>query len=137
MERGAARAHLPLREPLEPDPSTGPPSEVSNFTAFSDTEELIQAVDAYVEDGASTTEVALTYGWPMGKWDVSKIHNFSSLFSSERNNAIASRFNEDLSPWDTSSVTDMSYMFSWCRCLQWRLVGLGYLKCHRYELHVF
>jgi len=48
---------------------------------------------------------ASTYGWPMGKWDVSSIRDFSFMFYCH------SDFNEDISNWDTSNATNMVCMF--------------------------
>ena len=49
--------------------------------------------------------IANTYGWPIGKWDVSQVRNFRSTFHS----FVA--FNEDVLLWDTSRATDMHHMF--------------------------
>jgi hypothetical protein len=48
---------------------------------FETTGELQRAVAAYLLDSSSSTEAARTYGWPIGIWDVSKIQDFSYLFS--------------------------------------------------------
>jgi surface protein len=57
---------------------------LSNFTgssiakAFETTEELYQAVDAYLASiGNPRSPVALIYGYPIGSWNVGKITNFS------------------------------------------------------------
>ena len=47
------------------------------------------------------------YGHVLGRWDVSKIANFSDIFSA------VDDFNEPLQ-WDTRNATDMSRMFSGC-----------------------
>jgi len=41
----------------------------------------------------------------LGYWDTSLVQNFRSMF-------YGSSFNQDISGWDTSSATDMSFMFS-------------------------
>ena len=41
----------------------------------------------------------------VGNWNVGNVENFYKTFEGARD------FNEDLSSWDTSSATDMSYMF--------------------------
>ena len=51
-----------------------------------------------------------TEDWrPIGTWDVSQVTNMRNLF-----NIPNTIFNESLSDWDTSHVTDMSFMF--CEC---------------------
>eukprot|EP00547_Thalassionema_nitzschioides_P015306 CAMPEP_0194255776 /NCGR_PEP_ID=MMETSP0158-20130606/35299_1 /TAXON_ID=33649 /ORGANISM="Thalassionema nitzschioides, Strain L26-B" /LENGTH=153 /DNA_ID=CAMNT_0038994245 /DNA_START=21 /DNA_END=479 /DNA_ORIENTATION=- len=76
-------------------------------------------------------EIASIYGWPIGKWDVSHVFDFSCAFTGQlyfnedigdwdMSNAIilcimfwgARSFNQDLSKWNTSNVTNMCYMFS-------------------------
>lgn len=41
--------------------------------AFEDIDELVAAVDLYVADPSPETPTAIVYGWPIGKWDVSKV----------------------------------------------------------------
>jgi surface protein len=85
---------------------------------FNTTSELREAVDAYLVNNSTGTAVARTYGWPIGIWDVSKIQDFSYLFSayksffSERLNPAAASFNEDISGWRVSSATTMTSMFA-------------------------
>jgi surface protein len=59
---------------------------------------------------------AIMYGFPIGAWCVSKIQDFSYLFSSdesgERNNPAAADFNADISLWDVSNARTMSSMFA-------------------------
>jgi len=50
-------------------------------------------------------ELARTYGWPIGKWNVSQVTDFSNMFYKRKD------FNEDISEWDMSSATNLSYMF--------------------------
>ena len=50
-------------------------------------------------------ELARTYGWPVGKWNVSMITNFESAFWNQFN------FNEDMSEWDVSNATSFRCMF--------------------------
>eukprot|EP00548_Thalassiothrix_antarctica_P001113 CAMPEP_0194135012 /NCGR_PEP_ID=MMETSP0152-20130528/5087_1 /TAXON_ID=1049557 /ORGANISM="Thalassiothrix antarctica, Strain L6-D1" /LENGTH=311 /DNA_ID=CAMNT_0038831015 /DNA_START=99 /DNA_END=1031 /DNA_ORIENTATION=- len=51
-------------------------------------------------------KLASTYGWPIAKWDVSQIEDFSHIFSYTRD------FNEDIGLWDTSNAKNMADMFS-------------------------
>eukprot|EP00978_Attheya_sp_CCMP212_P039525 scaffold206506_cov55-Attheya_sp.AAC.1 len=79
-------------------------------------------------------EFAQTYGWPIGRWDVSHVEDFSYLFArkvsfneniaswnvSNATNMLrmfdnASEFNQDLSSWNVSNVTSMGGMF-WNAC---------------------
>jgi surface protein len=75
-------------------------------------------------------EIASTYGFPINKWDVSNLQDFSEIFYYNKgfnediglwntSNATSMRFmfrqavafNQDISSWDVSNVTDMSHMF--------------------------
>jgi Mycoplasma protein of unknown function, DUF285 len=97
---------------------------------FEDADELRHAVAEYIKNSTEHTEVAHNYGWPMNKWCVSKISDFSDLFANQRkfkedigdwdlSNAVntsgmfqaAFSFNHDLSRWQTNKVVDMSRMF--------------------------
>jgi hypothetical protein len=70
---------------------------------FETTAELRGAVDVYLADISTDTLVATRYGWPIGIWDVSKIQDFTELFSADslssltRFNLAAAYFNEDIS----------------------------------------
>jgi surface protein len=89
----------------------------SRSLVFETREELREAVDLYLADSSTNTLVARNYGWPIGIWDVSKIQDFSYLFSaigyanSDRFNPAAANFNEDVSGWELSSATTMTSMF--------------------------
>jgi surface protein len=90
----------------------------SGFFAFENREQLVEAVDMYLVDSNVGTLVARSYGWPIGVWDVSKIRDFSEVFSADtsgnamRVNSEAATFNEDISGWDVSSATTMHAMFA-------------------------
>ena len=58
-----------------------------------------------------TEHIAQTYGWPIGKWDVSEITDFSEVFANI-GNKFCTDFNEDISEWNTKSATTMAYMFA-------------------------
>ena len=62
---------------------------------------LMTAVQAF---NANPTAATATYG-PVAEWDVSKITDMSWLFQNLKN------FNADISNWNTSSVTTMYEMF--------------------------
>jgi len=81
---------------------------------FTTREELQAAVDTYVANPTQDSVVSQMYGFPIGDWCVSEIEDFSYLFDSNRNPAMAN-FNEDLTNWCTCSATDMSYMFAGAR----------------------
>jgi hypothetical protein len=80
-------------------------------TCFSSTQELRDAVDAYLDDPSASSTVATTYGYPIGTWCVRYIQDFSDLFANMRNPK-AENFNEDLSGWVTVNARDMSFMFA-------------------------
>eukprot|EP00978_Attheya_sp_CCMP212_P005708 scaffold12806_cov55-Attheya_sp.AAC.6 len=98
---------------------------------FQTGDELRNAVQKYAEYNPNDAEdFATTYGWPIGRWNVSNVENFRIVFLHLKsfNESIGSwnvsnatsmqkmfrgalSFNQDLSTWDTSNVTDMSFMF--------------------------
>jgi Mycoplasma protein of unknown function, DUF285 len=93
--------------------------------AFTATAQLYDAVDSYeaaLQDfgSAENSDVAEMYGYPIGTWDVSRLFDFSRVFTSDRTekldvNARVYGFispNEDLSGWDVSNATTMSGMFA-------------------------
>jgi surface protein len=97
--------------------------------AFETSVELRSAIKRY-KVGAYAETLASTYGWPIDKWDVSRIQDFSLAFTErdDFNDVIgswdvsnathtnymfrhASSFNQDLSSWDTSNVRYMNHLF--------------------------
>jgi surface protein len=86
--------------------------------AFSTQEELRHAVKQYcgyhqITNSYSGTchpheaeEIAQTYGYPINKWDVSKLHDLEYIFLN------VNTFNEDISSWNVSKATTMKQMFS-------------------------
>jgi surface protein len=96
-----------------------PPTETSPFTTA---KELYHAVDLYLAEPENANSlVALTYGHPIGTWDVSKLSDFSRVFDPDRRlefsldrvTSSESTFNEDLSDWDMSAATTLTGMFAY------------------------
>jgi surface protein len=86
---------------------------------FDITSDLRDAVDEYLVDNGPGSRVASIYGYPIGNWCVSKIQDFSYLFSldddrdnTRRANLAVADFNEDISRWDVSNATTMKSMFA-------------------------
>jgi surface protein len=89
--------------------------------AFTDTQALYDAVDNYLQNPSSNlTAAAVTYGYPIGSWDVSQITNFSRVFNADRSipfdgkscGTIQSTFNEDISGWNVANAVNMEGMFA-------------------------
>lgn len=69
-------------------------------------EQLCDAVRTYVKYDINDAEkFAATLGWPINKWNVNNISNFSYVFFNKRS------FNEKISAWDVSNATTMERMF--------------------------
>ena len=66
--------------------------------------------DYYLQDceSNSTCEIGLEWGHPIGSWCVGSVVNMYNLFHSP---LLPNNITWDLSGWDTSSVTNMEYMF--------------------------
>jgi Mycoplasma protein of unknown function, DUF285 len=90
--------------------------KIYRFTihVFDSRRELIEAVDLYVQtrygdDRQQRIPSARSSRWPknrpIGEWDVSRVTDFSQVFSFSRNRS-TKRFNEDLSLWDVSNGTN-------------------------------
>jgi hypothetical protein len=58
-------------------------------------------------------QLATTYGWPIGRCDVSNVDDFSGIFAGKTffNENIGHSNISFISSWDTSSVEDMCFMF--------------------------
>eukprot|EP00978_Attheya_sp_CCMP212_P041886 scaffold246015_cov55-Attheya_sp.AAC.2 len=100
--------------------------------AFKTGDELQIAVKKYEQYNPNDAEeFTTTYGWPIGRWNVSNVQNFESVFEYRESfkksigswnvsNATSmswmfdetSSFNQDISSWDTLNVTEMHWMFS-------------------------
>ena len=77
---------------------------------FQTNQELTAAVRKYVnskDNPEEAEEIAKTYGYPIGRWDVSNMEDFRGIFED------CTTFNEDISAWDTSRARIMEKMF--CR----------------------
>ena len=68
---------------------------------------LYNAVRAYVDQDCVNNQecdIGQTYGWPMNSWCLGNVNDMSYLFQ------YMDTFNENISDWNTSSVTSMKYM---------------------------
>ena len=97
--------------------STGVPRRLQSGHSFADRAALLAARDAWC---ANSTAAAITYGH-ISTWDVSVVTDLSWMFcahpayvSSGCNTACAN-FNDDISGWDTSSVTTLFVRRRWAR----------------------
>lgn len=73
------------------------------FQTNNELQNAIKKYKRYHLDDAE--EFSTTYGFPMNKWDVSKLSDLSWIFSNQKT------FNEDISSWDVSNATNMCCMF--------------------------
>lgn len=81
------------------------PGRLGNKPFFTG-EELCGRIREYIHDKVKyADELAGTYGWPIGKWNVSRVTNFSGAFPYENN------FNEDIGDWDMSNAINLNCMF--------------------------
>eukprot|EP00978_Attheya_sp_CCMP212_P000608 scaffold1178_cov52-Attheya_sp.AAC.1 len=75
--------------------------------AFQSNQELRDAVNKYEKyEPDDAEEFATTYGWPIDKWDVSNVDDFTSIFEGKE------LFNEPIGSWNVSNGTKMGLMFS-------------------------
>jgi len=94
----------PLEEPFE---------FVANFDSSTDTcpicfttnAELRSAVTNYIDNPGPTSTAAQTYGYPINKWCVGDVTDFSQVFVSKTS------FNEYIGDWDVQEATTMAQMF--------------------------
>mmetsp|Transcript_19350 Transcript_19350/g.29139 ORF Transcript_19350/g.29139 Transcript_19350/m.29139 type:complete len:219 (-) Transcript_19350:99-755(-) len=85
------------------------PGRLGN-TRFQNREELLKGIEKYCKDKVKyADELSSTYGWPIGKWKVSRINNFSRAFEGQRD------FNESIGDWDMSNAINLHGMFSQAR----------------------
>jgi surface protein len=107
------RCSIFLQRPKDA-PNSAPtvaPTPQMIYKCFEIREELNVGIRLFRE--GNTTEkdqVKQKYGYQMGNWCIDKITNFDNLFDSTSD--VLSGFNEDISNWNTSSVTSMRGMFA-------------------------
>merc|ERR1719345_311324 len=92
----------PPSPPYPPGAAPQPPPSSPPAYAFTDKASLLTAAQEYNADAASATA---TYG-PISSWGVSAVTDMNQLFQ------LLGQFNADISSWDTSSVTTMTGMFN-------------------------
>lgn len=95
--------------------------EVASVEAFKTTQELYDAVDAYLGNALPNISPSAfdtqEYGHPIGMWDVSQLTDLSHVFDlhfREKDIRLISaikNFNEDISGWNVSQVETMEGMF--------------------------
>ena len=83
----------------------------SGSKAFDNISDLYNAVDQYLENDLSTSDIAELFGYPIRAWNVSGMTSFESVFDAKRNPS-AAYFNESLDGWDTGRATIMRRMFA-------------------------
>jgi len=68
--------------------------------------ELRMAVEKYLNGNTDDVEtIVKEYGYPIGKWDVSKLEDFSYLFHN------VEMFDEDIGSWNVANAINMKGMF--------------------------
>lgn len=77
---------------------------------FTSNTELRLAVEDYVNDPSAGSDVAATYGWPIRKWCVKNLDDFSYVFWN------LATFDESLADWDMRKATNTEHMFMVRRC---------------------
>ena len=85
--------------------------ELDQYKSILTQEELLNAVDEYIDNATNSSNVATTYGHPISNWNVSLVTNFSNVFDTHRNPKLVT-FVEDLDGWDTSLAISMAQMFA-------------------------
>ena len=86
-------------------------------TKCTDSSSLGGVVDEWIKGGAERATVVAKYG-EIEIWDTSDVRSLRNVF------ALKKTFNEDISKWDVSSVTDMNhgtslsfFLSSFCSCI--------------------
>ena len=95
-------------------PSIAPTAIHAKIIIYS-TEQLYRAVDAYLlylyNKTILRTDDNDYYNTPIEQWDVSRVSDFTSVFSLLRNPLVQQHFNADIGMWDTSNAVTMEQMF--------------------------
>jgi Mycoplasma protein of unknown function, DUF285 len=115
--------------------------------SFSTNHELCQAVKKYCGynqatfsyspcDPLDAEQIAVTYGYPINKWDVSNVQDFSFVLSG------ADTFNEDISLWNVSHATTMKGMFCNAKAFNqdlsfWNVSNVRDMSMMFWRAHVF
>jgi Mycoplasma protein of unknown function, DUF285 len=104
--------------------SPAPSLFASGNSAFRTREELVRAIEEYMEalykGSAEDSAVAQRYGYPIGAWDVSGVKDFTKVFDFSRHNDVTvaepfdfnaqnpvfRSFYEDLAGWDGKTFFD-------------------------------
>jgi Mycoplasma protein of unknown function, DUF285 len=102
-----------LREPRISE-ITATARKSSKFECFLSTSELKESVAIYLSspDRDAESEVAIKYGFPIGKWCVDSITDFSEIFADQVE--FTGIDNDDISKWNTGAATSMRGMFRNC-----------------------
>jgi surface protein len=107
-----APANIPIVAPTKTPTRTPTSAPTNTHTCFQTKIELKEAILKYrVGSETENSEVKGKYGSVMGNWCVGQVTNFSYLFSTLQGSILG--FNEDISRWNTSSVTNMRNMFAY------------------------
>ena len=67
-------------------------------------------VNCTLNNNSNECASAQKYGYPLNNWCVGAVTSMRWMFSDDRSPVDMSNFNEDVSNWDVSSVTNMDYM---------------------------
>jgi surface protein len=87
---------------------------MASIQCFTSNVELRVAVLEYVQPGISSSpnsDVAIQYGWPINNWCVSKVTDFSRIFTPPDGNDVSTLFNENIADWDMSLAVNLTSMF--------------------------
>jgi hypothetical protein len=79
-------------------------------TCFKTNTELKAAVRKYAANNASDTDVAQTYGKPIGEWCFRYVEDFTLIFYGCGNEGLRA-FNENISKWDVTNAKSMYNVF--------------------------
>mmetsp|Transcript_21698 Transcript_21698/g.32859 ORF Transcript_21698/g.32859 Transcript_21698/m.32859 type:complete len:172 (-) Transcript_21698:180-695(-) len=100
--------------------------------------ELSKKVREYHDEKFKFSEdIARTYGWPIGKWNVSQVTNFHDIFECLYD------FNEDIGDWDMSNATNLAWMFNHDACSfnqdlsKWNTSQVASMQCMFFDARSF